>query len=185
MLKDDCYQPTDEDRQFSQRLIATIHRDPDRLATAGAALDRDYCTQAIRNRQAAELRRHRANPNHSKRSRAFERKHYPYDQMAQQLGFPLTPVEAVPPPPIRAKGPDGKPLRPTITLRKRFDTAFQETFKDETALNVPSSERRLEVASRRFLLAWLRLDPDRGSAKRITKFHRGIYLTQPTTTPCG
>ena len=153
-----------------RRVIATVRANPNYFSAAGESLDREYSTRAIRDRQAAELRQHRARPDHVKLSRAYQRKVFDYDEAERRLGFRPTPQEAVDSPPQRQRGLDGELQRPGIPLIERFSMAFDDTFRDETSLEVLEAKRRQEVANRRVLLGWLRLDPDRGSLRRITQF---------------
>ena len=178
MSRDDAYWPTDGNRRLFRRIIAAVKGNPERFESAGAALDWDYSTQAIRDRRAAELRRHRANPTHTRCSRAFRRKHPPYKETSRQLEFPATPTDVAPPPGPRQKEQDGRPIRPAITLVERLSMAWRDTFEDATSLDVLTAERRREVAMQRVLLAWLRLDPDRGSIRRISEFQE--LRTVPT-----
>ena len=170
MLKDGNYYPTDEDRAVFKRIINAVRLNPDWFASPAAALDRDYSTQAIRDRRAAELREHRSIPNHIKRSRAYERKHCQHETLSQQLGFTVTPLEVIPRPPKRLKGADGKPQQPDIELRKRFAYAFQDAFEVEIDLDVFELQAGFDIAARRVLLAWLRREANRGTVRRITEF---------------
>lgn len=169
MLKDGYYYPSDEDRAVFKRIIAAVRLNPDWFAPPAAALDLHYSTQALRNRMAAELREHRLNPNHIKRSRAFERKHCQ--------------LKAVSIPPKRVKGEDGKPQQPDIELRKRFDIAFQDAFEDELDLDVHELQAGIDIAARRVLLAWLRRDANRGTVQKITEFQE--LRNKPTEDGIG
>jgi hypothetical protein len=66
MSFDDKYRPSEDDKKLFQRIIAAVQNNPDRFLAAGAALDDEYSTQAIRDRKAVELRTDRQNPKHNK-----------------------------------------------------------------------------------------------------------------------
>lgn len=178
MSDDDIYRPTDEDRKLFHRIFAVARRHPDLLVAAGAQLDIEYSSQALRDRKADTLRAHRANPNHNRYSRSFQRKHCDSKQLSKKLGFSVSPTEAVPPPQPRVKGTDGKPQRPEMSLIDRFWQAWHDIMEDDTDLYVLTAERRWSQASRRVLMAWLRLDPDRADVERLTEFQE--LRTVPT-----
>lgn len=170
MLKDGRYYPSDDDRKLFRRIITVVRTNPGWFVTNAAELDREYSTQAIRDRMAADLRVHRANPDHTKRSRAHQRKHCHHEALSQWLGSTVTPIEAVPGPPKRLRGADDKPQQPRISLQERFLYAFKDTYEDEVDFSVHALQEGVDMAAKRVLLAWLRLDPDRDSIRRITEF---------------
>ena len=166
------YQLANDDKQFIPRLIRFVREHLDLFKAAGEWLDREYSTQAIRDRDAEKLRERRSDPNRIRRTRAFQRKHYPYGKVSRQLGFTVTPTEFPEPPPDRDRGLDGKLQRPQIPLRERFDHAKTDVFSDESALatHLWPAETRKKTAARRVWLAWLYLDVDRGTITRLTEF---------------
>lgn len=177
------FYPSDEDRDVFDRIIAAVRNNTARYREHAAALDRDYTTQAIRARWADNLRQIRAaaelhaqwshkpqhnspKPRQGRLSRAYQRKHVP------QLGCPVPPFESMPGPVKRSRDAYGKLQQPDIALRKRFALAFRDTFEDDRDLTIHPVEERSPVEARRVLLAWLRLDPNRGNVAQITEFQQ-------------
>jgi len=183
MLKDGIYYPSNDDRAIFKRIITVVRQNPAWFVPSAAALDRDYSTQAIRDRLAAELRERHANslleaealgakPNHIRQSRAFQRKYCQYEGLSQQLGFAVTASEVVPAPPKRSRDADGNLQQPAFDLRTRFAIAFEDAFKVERDLDRHELHESLNIAARHVLLAWLRMDPNRGTVQRVTEFQK-------------
>ena len=170
MIHSSIVWPAEGELQILRHIVDIVRRNPDRFSAAGAALDVEFSTQAIRNRKATYLRDYRKLSNRKRRTRSYQRRHCRFEQISRSPGFQISPIEAVHPPPRRLRDKNGILSRPELPLRERFSLAFRMTFGDKTALHVLQVDRRCDIVDRRLLVAWLRWDPDRGTLKRITAF---------------